>query len=104
MAKPCAGEIGGNGRAWQGGIRQGGNGAHAGWQLRAGLGAAFRPRPLVMKLGLRHACSAPRYQTPFGHAMRREIAFPTAGVSAGRSGCAPTRRLIFPRKRGLDCW
>src|SRR6266571_1712476 len=27
----------------------------------------------------------PRYQTPFGNAMRREIAFPTAGVSAGRS-------------------
>ncbi len=27
----------------------------------------------------------PRYQTPFGNAMRREIAFSTAGVSVGRS-------------------
>ena len=27
----------------------------------------------------------PRYQTPFGNAIRRKIAFPTAGVPAGRS-------------------
>ena len=44
---------------------------------------------------------SPRYQTPFGHAMRREIAFPTAEVSAGRSGCAPTRGHPVRGKRSF---
>ena len=41
---------------------------------------------------------APRYQTPFGNAMRREIAFPMAGVSAGRSGMRALPQTLPPRE------
>ena len=43
-----------------------------------------------------HFC--PRYQTPFGNAMRREIAFPTAGVSAGRSRMRARTQTLHPRE------